>query len=320
MSFGFCNKVLRVNLTNRQVSVEQPGERFFRTYLGGWGIIAHYLLKELEPGTDPLGPDNLLIFATGVVTGAPVGGSGRHAVGAKSPLTGGFGEADVGGFWGAELKQAGWDAIIITGAAEEPVYLWIKDEQVEIRDATGLWAKKTAEVEEILKDELGDKRIRVAQCGVAGERQARIACIINDVNRAAGRTGLGAVMGSKNLKAVAVRGSGRVEIADKDKVGQLARWLRDNYKDMWTGRLQEHGTSGGLQWLSKTGALPTRNFQQGSFEGAKAIGGETLTDTLLVGRDTCFACPITCKRKVKLTGRYEIDPEYGGPEYETSGA
>jgi aldehyde:ferredoxin oxidoreductase len=320
MSCGFHNKILRIDLSTRQISVDEPGEVFFRTYFGGWGIIAHYLLKEVTPGTDPLGPDNVLVFATGVVTGAPVGGSGRSAVGAKSPLTGGFGEGDVGGFWGTELKHAGWDAIVVTGQAEEPVYLWIKDDQVEILDAAHLWGKKTADVEEMLQDELGDKRIRVAQCGVAGENLVRYACVINDITRAAGRTGLGAVMGSKKLKAIAVRGTGKVELADQDQVRESAQWLRDNYKEMWTGNLQEHGTNGGLEHMSENGALPTRNFQDGSFEGAKKITGQTMTETILVGRDTCFACPITCKRKVKVDGRYKVDPIYGGPEYETAAA
>lgn len=320
MPCGYHDKILRVDLTTGKVEVEQPGEHFFRTYFGGWGLIAHYLLQELEPGTDPLGPDNLLVFATGVVTGAPVGGSGRSAVGARSPLTGGFGEGDVGGFWGVELKRAGWDAIIITGQAEKPVYLWVKDDQVEIRDGAHLWGKQTAQVEEILKDELGDKRIRVTQCGVAGESLVRYACIINDVNRAAGRTGLGAVMGSKNLKAVVVRGTGRVELADRDQVRQVADWLRDNFKETWALGLHENGTDNGLLHLSQAGGLPTRNFQQGSFEEANSLTGQTMTDTILVGRDTCFACPITCKRKVRVTGRYEVDPVYGGPEYETAAA
>jgi aldehyde:ferredoxin oxidoreductase len=139
MSGGFSNKILRVDLGSQEISVEQPGELFFRTYFGGWGLIAHYLLKEVGPGTDPLGPENRLIFAPGVVTGAPIAGSGRHAVGALSPLTGGFGEGDAGGYWGVELRQAGWDAIIVTGQAEKPVVLWIKDDQVEIRDAAHLW-------------------------------------------------------------------------------------------------------------------------------------------------------------------------------------
>jgi aldehyde:ferredoxin oxidoreductase len=320
MSLGYQGKILRVDLTTGKMAVEEPDEPFYRTYLGGWGLIAHYLLKELKPGIDPLGVDNMLIFATGVVTGVPMGGSGRNAVGAKSPLTGGFGEGDVGGFWGAELKRAGWDAIIFTGRAERPVYLWIKDDHAEIRDAAPLWGKKTAEVEAILKDELGDRSIRVTQCGVAGEKMVRFACVINDITRAAGRTGLGAVMGSKKLKAIAVRGSGRVEVADRDKVRKLATWLREHYKEKWTGDLQKHGTDNGLASLSYTGGLPTRNFQEGSFEGAEKITGRTMTETILVGRDTCFACPITCKRKVKVTGRYEVDPIYGGPEYEAAAA
>jgi len=316
MSYGFHNKILHVNLSNRQISVEQPGERFFRTYFGGWGLIAYYLLKETEPGTDPLGPGNVLIFANGPVTGTPVLGSGRNAVGAKSPLTGGFGEADAGGFWGAELKRAGWDAIVITGQAEEPVYLWIKDDQVEIHDAVHLWGKKTAEVETILKEELGSKRIRVTQCGVAGENLVRYACIINDLHHAAGRTGMGAVMGSKKLRAIAVCGTGRVELADRDKVLQMVSQMRDYYKEGAGWFFKEHGTSGALRYINEEGALPTRNFQEGSFEGAKKITGETMTETILVGRGTCFACPRTCKRKVKVTGRYEVDPTYGGPEYE----
>jgi len=320
MSDGFHNRILRVDLSKRQIRVEEPGEHFFRTYYGGWGLIAHYLLKEVEPGTEPLGPENVLVFATGVVTGAPVGGSGRSAVGAKSPLTGGFGEGDVGGFWGTELKRAGWDAIVVTGQAEKPVTLWIKDDHVEIRDATRLWGKKTAEVEEILKEELGDRRVRVAQCGVAGENLVRYACVMSDVNRAAGRTGLGAVMGAKKLRAIAVRGTGRVEVADQDRVRRAADWLRDNFREHWTLGLHENGTANGLLGLSESGGLPTRNFQEGSFEGAEKITGQTMTDTILVGRDTCYTCPVTCKRNVKVTGRYEVDPMYGGPEYETAAA
>jgi len=318
--YGHNNKILRVNLSTREVAVEEPGEAFFRTYFGGWGLIAYYLLEELEPGVDPLGADNVLIFASGVVTGVPVGGSGRHAVGAKSPLTGGFGEADVGGFWGTELKRAGWDAIVVCGRAQEPVYLWIKDGQVEIRAAAHLWGKRTADVEAMLQEELGDEKVRVAQCGPAGEKLVRFASVMHDVNRAAGRTGLGAVMGSKNLKAVAVRGSGRLEIADRGAVQKLARWLKEDGMKGWLPDLRENGTDGGLVHLSARGGLPTRNFQQGSFEGAEKITGETMTQTILVGRDNCFACPVFCKRRVQTAGRYEVHPVYGGPEYETAAA
>ena len=322
MSCGFHNKILRVDLSKRQVSTEEPGENFFRTYFGGWGLIAYYLLKEVKPGADPLGPDNVLVFANGPVTGAHVPGSGRNAVGAKSPLTGGFGEADVGGFWGAELKRASWDGIVITGQAEEPVYLWIEDDQVEIRDGANLWGRcaKTAKVEMVLKEELGDKRIRVTQCGLAGENLVRYACVINDLHHAAGRTGMGAVMGSKKLRAIAVRGTGRVELADRDKITQMTRQMRDYYKEGAGQFLTDYGTSGAVAYINEQGALPTRNFQEGIFEGAKKITGQTMTETMLIGRGTCFACPRNCKRQVQVTGRYDVDPAYGGPEYETMAA
>jgi aldehyde:ferredoxin oxidoreductase len=316
MSYVYQGKILHVDLTTRKVKVEEPSERFFRTYFGGWGLIAYYLLKEIEPRTDPLGSGNVLVFANGPVTGTPVPGSGRNAVGAKSPLTGGFGESDVGGFWGAELKRAGWDGIVITGQAEEPVYLWIEDNRVEIRDGAHLWGKKTAEVEKILKEELGDKRVRVTQCGSAGENQVRCACVINDLHHAAGRTGMGAVMGSKKLRAVAVRGTGRVELADRDKIIQMISQMHDYYKEGGGRFLTDYGTSGALVYINEQGALPTRNFQEGIFEGAKKITGETMAETMLVERGTCFACPRTCKRKVQFTGRYKVDPVYGGPEYE----
>jgi len=318
MPCGYHDRILRVNLSTREITTEQPGEAFFRTYLGGWGIIAHYLLKELMPGVDPLGPDNLLIFAPGVITGIPAGGSGRHAVGAKSPLTGGFGGSEAGGYWGTELKRARWDGIVISGQAKKPVYLWIKDHRVEIRDAAHLWGKRAADVVEVLHGELGDKRVRVAQCGLAGENQILFANIMHDINRAAGRTGLGAVMGSKNLKAVAVRGSGRVELADKNQVQEVAHWLRDHFMDLgFPRRLHDHGTAGVVPALNARGGLPTRNFQEGSFEGADRISGQTMTDTILLKRESCFACPVYCKPVVKATGRYEVDPAYGGPEYET---
>lgn len=319
MSFGFHNKILRVDLTTRSIRVEEPGEKFYRTYFGGWGLIAHTLLKETAPGIDPLSPENPLIFAPGVLTGVPLGGGGRNAVGAKSPLTGGFGAGEVGGFWGAELRRAGWDGIIITGQASTPVYLWIHNDQVEIRDAAHLWGKQTAEVDTLLQTELDDKHVRVTQCGIAGENLARIACVINDINRAAGRTGLGAVMGSKRLKAVAVRGTGRVPLAEPAKINEQARWLSENYMTT-SGGLHDYGTDGGLINLSDSGGLPTRNFQEGAFEYAKNLTGKTMAETILVGRDNCFGCPIYCKRVVETNGRYTTDRVYGGPEYETAGS
>lgn len=319
MAFGYHNRILRVDLSTNELAVDEPGDSFFRTYLGGWGIIGQALLKLMPAEANPLGPENVLVFAPGLVTGAPLGGSGRHAVGAKSPLTGAFGAAEAGGFWGAELKRAGWDAIIFTGMSPHPVYLSVVDDEVELHNAEHLWGQPTADVEQIIHDELDDRRVRVAQCGLAGEKLVRFACVMHDVNRAAGRTGLGAVMGAKHLKAVAVRGTGRAEMADEGRVRTVARWLTAHWPE-FAQRLHDHGTLGGLIILDRLGALPTCNFQQGTFAGAERITGETMTATILVDRDTCFACPVYCKRRVQVRGEHQADPVYGGPEYETAAA
>ncbi|UCF10656.1 MAG: aldehyde ferredoxin oxidoreductase family protein, partial [Candidatus Bipolaricaulota bacterium] len=311
---GICGKVLYVDLSSGSLREESPDERFYRAYLGGWGLIAHELMTSPR-GIDPFAPENPLIFATGVATGTPIPGSGRHAVGAKSPLTGAFGEADVGGYWGAELKRAGFDAVVITGAAEAPTYLWIADGIAELRDAQHLWGKTTAEVERQIRDDAGDDKVRVAQCGVAGENLVRFACVMHDVNRAAGRTGLGAVMGSKKLRAVAVRGSASVAVADDEKARRMREFVADR-KERWAG-FQEHGTGGGIARINAIGRLPTHNFRDGNFAGAEKIDGRTMTESLLVDRDTCFACPIRCKRVVQADGEYTVDSTYGGPEYES---
>ncbi len=315
MAEGYCGKILTVDLTERTTTIEEPAEDYYRMYLGGWGFIAHELLKRTAAGVDPLAPENPLVFATGVASGTPIPGFGRHAVGAKSPLTGGFGEADVGGFWSTELKRAGFDAVIVTGASDTPVYLWIHDGEAEIRDAETLWGKETAEVQAAIRTEHCDDKIRVIQCGIAGENLVRFACVISDVNRAAGRTGLGAVMGSKKLRAVAVRGTGTVEIADSDGAKEIADYvigLRERFANF-----HEHGTGGGIVGMDEVGRLPTRNFREGRFEGAEKIAGTTMTEKFLVDRDTCHACPIACKRVAKVDGEYTVDPVYGGPEYES---
>ena len=187
--YGYTGRILRVDLTSGEIGVEEPDDLFYRTYMGGWGFIGYYLLKEVPAHTDPLGPENLLIFAPGAVTGAPIAGSGRSAVGAKSPLTGTFGGAEAGGWFGAELRAAGYDAVVIRGRAAQPVYLWIKDGEAEIRPAGHLWGLLTADAQAAIRQELGDARVRVAQIGPAGERLAPIACIMHDINRAAGRGG-----------------------------------------------------------------------------------------------------------------------------------
>jgi aldehyde:ferredoxin oxidoreductase len=317
---GYAGKILRVNLTTGEMWTEEPPDSFYRRYLGGQGFVAYYLLKEVPKGADPLGPENVLIFATGTVTGIPVAGAGRSCVGGKSPLTGGYGETDVGGFFGAELKRAGYDAVVIQGKAPKPVYLWIHDGQAEIRSAEQLWGKTTLETQEAIQSELGDTRVRLAMIGPGGEKLVRMACVINDLRHAAGRTGMGAVMGSKNLKAVAARAKGNVEVADPEGLKALASWMRDNWKkDAWG--LHDTGTDGGLIDLSEFGALPTRNFQDGQFEGASKITGATMRDTILKDREGCYACPVRCKRVVEVNDQdYKVNPIYGGPEYETCAA
>ncbi len=321
VQYAFTGRILKVDLSTGRTAIDQPDSLFYRTYMGGWGIIGHYLLRETQPGVDPLGPDNLLVFATGALTGAPIAGSGRSAVGARSPLTGGFGAAEAGGWFGAELKAAGFDAVVIAGRAPEPVYLWIRDGTVEIRPAHHLWGLTTAEAQQALRQELGDQRVRVAQIGPAGERLARIAAIMHDVNRAAGRCGLGAVMGAKNLKAVAVRGTGKVAVADPEGLRNLAHWFTGHFPETWGADLHDKGTASGVNAHQLSGGLPTHNFRDGVFAGWEAITGQRMRDTILKERDSCFACPVRCKRVVEVTeGPYRVHPVYGGPEYETIGA
>lgn len=318
MPNGYCGSVMHVDLSDRTARVERPDDAFYRTYLGGWGIVAHELLQRAPKGVDPFAPENPLVFATGVLTGSMAPSSGRHAVGAKSPLTGGFGEADVGGFWGTQLKSAGLDAVVITGRSDEPVYLWIRDGEVRFRDAGRLWGRPTAEVESRIRDELADPGVRVAQCGPAGERLVRFANVMHDVHRAAGRTGLGAVMGSKKLKAIAVRGTGSVGHADPEAIARIrARFIE--LREHWEG-LRRYGTSESVAQANEIGYLPTHNFVRGQFEGWERISGERMAAEYLVGRDSCPCCPVGCKRRVRSAGRYVVDPVYGGPEYETIGA
>lgn len=315
MRHGYNGSIMRVNLSQRTISVERPEEDFYRTYYGGWGFVAYYLLKELEPGIDPLGPENKLIVALGPVTGMPLGGSGRNAIGAKSPLTGGFGEADVGGFFGAELKRAGFDAVIVEGRAESPVYLWVHDGEAEIRDAVHLWGKATGQAQATIREELSDRGIRTCLIGMGGERMVRYACVLNDLNHAAGRCGLGAVMGSKLLKGIAARGHSVPPMAEPEVVRDLARWLSENVEELH-GDLSRYGMGTGMVGMSERGGLPTRNFREGTFESADRIDAKTLAETIGAGMESCYACPIHCKKTVQVEEPYRIDPMYGGPEYE----
>lgn len=319
MPYGYNGKILRVDLTKETIDIEEPDEAIYRTYVGGGGLAAYYLLKEQPPGVDPLGADNMLIFMTSALVGTPAPGFSRYTVAAKSPLTGGFAETEAGGWFGPELKFAGFDGIIIKGRAEKPVYLWVHDGAAEIRDAGHLWGKEVGEVHDMIREELGDSRIRIAQTGPAGEKRVRYACVINELKHANGRTGMGAVMGAKNLRAVAARGQKKMELFDPEAVKALVKWHNATYLETQAVR-QDLGTAAGVVPLSMAGILPTRNFNKGTFDRAEDISGEAMKEKILVGRGQCYACPVRCKREVKVDEPYRVDPRFGGPEYETIGS
>jgi aldehyde:ferredoxin oxidoreductase len=321
---GTHGKILHVNLTTGETHIEQPPDDFYRLLVGGRAVVAYLLLRDLSPHTDPLGPDNLLIFAPGIMQGTNLPGAGRHGVGGKSPLTGALGSSEAGGWWGHEFKRAGFDALVIRGKAKSPVYLWIKDGNLEIKPADHLWGQLTHPVEVAIRRELGDERIRVAQIGPAGENQVLFSAIMHDVNRAAGRNGLGALMGSKNLKAVAVRGTTNVPVVTRPRITQVSKWLGENYKELaaWAtspGR----GTQDSLAHWGYVGALPTQNFAVPQWDERLNLTGERNYEMFLKERDTCQACPITCKQvfEHESDNPYQkLNPEYGGPEYEAMAA
>lgn len=314
---SFNGKVAFVDLSTGRIWVEEPEENLYRRVIGGRGLILHYLLERLPAKIDPLGPENLLIFAPGILTGTILPGTGRHGVGAKSPLTNALASGEAGGWWGSELKTAGFDALILQGKAETPVYLWIHDGAIEIRDASHLWGKLTGETEDLIREELNDPKIKVSMIGPAGENGVRFASIINDSNRTAGRSGLGAVMGSKKVKAVAVRGSASLGLADKNLMQQTMRWITGNYKTLM-GWAVEAGTSGSVKFLHDIGSTPIHDFQDGEFPGIEKLDASQFFPTLLAGRDTCNHCPVRCKIVVeKKEGDHQISRKYGGPEYES---
>ncbi|MBI4551368.1 MAG: aldehyde ferredoxin oxidoreductase family protein [Candidatus Latescibacteria bacterium] len=318
MPYGYNGTILRVNLTTGAITTEEPGEAIYRRYLGGGGLGAYYLLKEVPAGIDPFGPENKLIFMTSVINGTPLSGVNRYAAVAKSPLTDGYGESEAGGYWGPALKAAGFDGIIVEGQAERPVYLYVNDGECEIRDASRYWGQLADAVQHGLEEEIGDKKIRVLQTGVAGENLVRFAAIVNQQRHFHGRAGLGAVMGSKRLKAIVCRGRKRMELADKEDMQRVLQWFKEAY-DPDTDPRHDMGTAQAVRLLNADGILPTYNFRDGSFEQAMNISGQTMRDTILANRGTCYACVVACKREVEVEGT-DVTPEYGGPEYETIAA
>ena len=316
--FGYHGRILRVSLSTGQLHVEEPSLTYLEHYLGGRGFIVTTLLKETPPHLDPLGPENRLIFATGPLTGVPLPGAGRHSIGAKSPLTEAYGESEAGGFFGAELKKAGFDALIIEGIAPEPVYLFIKNGQAELRGATHLWGMDVADTHTALKEETGERFLRTAIIGPAGEKMVRFAAVVHDLRHVAGRTGMGAVMGAKKLKAVVVKGNNLPPLHRPEILRELSHLMVKNYRKRAT--VWRYGTGANIEVFNLLGNLPVKNFKEGFFDAADKISAKTIMDNYGTGMHGCYACTLKCKKKVRLDGPYGVLPQYGGPEYETIAA
>jgi len=328
MPNGYAGRILHIDLTTGTLTVENPPESFYRQYLGGSAMGVYYILKNQPAGVSALSPGNVFTIMLSPLTGAPISGQSRATVNARSPLVDGIGDSQMGGFFPAELKFAGFDGLVVTGRSPQPVYLYLAHNGpdqppiAELRDAAHLWGHTTSEVDEILKAELHDDKIEIAQCGPAGELLSPLASVINMANRAAGRTGMGAVMGSKNLKAVVASSHHkRLKVADGRRLNELAKQgpaAMPNNPDM--AGLHEHCTASVLSFQNATGTLPTRNYNEGQFEDFEPISGEVMTETILVDRDTCYACTVHCKRVVESEWQgQKIEAKHGGPQYETLG-
>lgn len=310
-------KILRVDLTSKSYEIEKLEEDFMRKYLGGRGLGAKILYDELKPGTDPLSPENLFIIATGILTGSKAPSGSRYSITTRSPLTGAILSANSGGYWGTHLRRAGFDAIIIKGKADKPTYLWIHDNKIEFRDALKVWGKKVIKGDEILRSET-DEEAKVMQIGIAGEQMSHIAAVMNDKYRAAGRGGGGAVLGSKNLKAIVVKGEKEPKPANPI---QMRRAIDKTIKALEThpagggatkegGGLNTLGTAVLVNVINAAGIFPTRNFQTGMFEKAEDISGEKIVETILKKTVACFRCPMECGRWVTIKGGKYGDKEY----------
>jgi len=331
MRGGWLGRLLRVNLTTGELRTEEIPEAWLRDYVGGRGVAARYLAEELDPRVDPLAPENKLIFATGPLTGTNSPTGARYMVVTKGPLTDAITTSNSGGHWGPALKFAGYDLLIVEGRSPKPVFLYIEDDRVELRDAAAYWGRTTAETEDGIRAELARPDLRICGIGPAGENLVRFACIVNDKHRAAGRSGVGAVMGSKQLKAIAVRGTRGVPIARPAQFFP-ALWAAQRKLAESPGRqgLSELGTIPTIDLTNEFGGLPTRNFQEGQFEHAEDLNGNTLKETRLVNTKACFACTIACGRVTQLgdgSGKHLVNTHPKnwktageGPEYENAWA
>lgn len=314
---GYWGKILQVDLTTGEISTRTFEEGFARKYLGGVGFATKIVSDSVTKETDPLGPDNVLVLATGPYQATNIAGVGRCSAAAKSPLTGYWGESSCGGHIGVELKRAGLDAVVITGRAQKPVYLWINNGKAELRDASKLWGTSTAETTDVLKEAVGDTKASVAAIGPAGENLVRYACIINDKHAAFGRCGLGAVQGSKNLKAVVIRGTLKPPVANPELLKDIYKDVRKNIMEAPFTKINgEHGQVASIVPREWIGVLPIKNWAQDRWpDGAKRIGAPRFTEELKAKRWACAYCVMGCHRKITNP---QYKSETAGPEYETA--
>ncbi len=316
---GYFRKILRVDLSERRIEACGLDDRIIDEYLGGSGIASRLFIEETTPEVEPLAPENPLMAFAGPFTGTNIPAVSRHHIVSRSPLTGIFGESNVGGSWGVHLRKAGFDGIIVKGKAELPVYLWINEDSVEIRDAQSVWGKNSYESAEWIKSET-NTHASVAVIGQAGERLAPIASIphIGHIVRSASRTGLGAVMGSKNLKAMAVFGTKEIPIAKPDALKESINAHMPHLKQA-TETFSKYGTSGGVDNYEKIGNFPIKNWRGSHWPGAAKISGLAMHDSILIGQRGCWACPIACGRHIKIEDGPYAGLNCEGPEYESIG-
>ncbi len=321
MKGGYCGKILFVDLSERKIEELKPSEQTYRKFIGGTGLGVRFLYEKLKAGSDPLGNENILGFVTGPLTGTSAPGSGRFTVVCKSPLTNAWADSNSGGYWGPELKYAGYDAVFIKGMAKEPVYLHVFNGKAELRDASNLWGKNTRETDEILKKELGDEKVKVACIGPSGELRSLISGIVNEDGRTAARSGVGAVMGSKRLKAVVVRGEDKVAVAHPEKLQEAEKaYFKMLKASDFQQNLSAHGTGGGLSFLVSIGDSPIKNW---TLHGKEAMPSCTKLDSVnmerfKIRRYGCHSCVVRCGAIVKVEkGAFATEGEVHRPEYET---
>ncbi|MHC4087839.1 MAG: aldehyde ferredoxin oxidoreductase family protein, partial [Planctomycetota bacterium] len=321
MKNGYWQKMLRVDLTNHKSIVEPIAEKDLKDFIGGAGLGAEILRRELPEKIESYDPRNLVIFATGPFQGPAIPGGAKFSIVGISPLTGTFADTAAGADWGPSLKDAGYDVLVLEGVSEAPVYIRIVDDDVRFEDASGLWGKDTFETVDVIHEQSGDKKLSVAAIGPAGERKVAIACIAVDNHSFAGRCGLGAIMGAKNVKAVAVRGTKKAEVHDPQATRELIKkYQKQIHETVIENEFRLHGTPGICETAEGLGDMPIKYWEQDVWpEGAKKLGGPNYTKALNAKPLPCKYCPVGCHRKITITEPQEYRYEGIGPEYETLG-